>query len=88
MLDRQGGADFEHSVGRDAELGDLELRLDLGLGKMTAHCLADVLHLRLSQAQLQSTISVPILDLLCNDLTVASVQNGNRHVCAVITKQS
>ena len=52
------GADIDQHVGIDPELGELSLRLDPGLGEVTADRLAHVLHLDIADPELQGRIAL------------------------------
>ena len=74
----------QQRVGRDAELHQLLLRLDLRLGKMTTLRLGDVLHLGLAVADLDGRVAVLFLGARGDDLHLVKVQHGDGHMGAVI----
>src|SRR6185437_11426477 len=76
----QFGADLEHGVLGDAELDELLLRLDLGLGEVTAHRLGHVLDLGLAVAELDCGVLVLLFRADGDNLQLIHLQNGDGHV--------
>src|SRR6266850_6461225 len=84
----QLGADLEHGVLGDAELDELLLGLDLGLGEVAAHRLADVLDLGLAVAELDGGVAVLVVGAHRNDLQVVHLQHGDGHVLACVVEDA
>jgi hypothetical protein len=82
MRGGQLGADIQHRVAADPELGQLALRLDPGLGEMAAAGACDVLHLGIGGAKLQGGIPVLFLSPDRDNLAVVNLQHGHRHMFA------
>ena len=80
VLDGDLGADVDHVVGGDAELGELRLRLDRGGSEMAAHRLRRVLHLGKANAELDGGVAVLLLRALRHDLAVLHLENGDGNV--------
>src|SRR5579883_2406525 len=76
----QLGTDLEHGVLGDPELDQLLLRLDLGLGEVTAHRLGHVLHLGLAVAELDGRVLVLLFRADGDDLELVDLQNGDGHM--------
>ena len=81
-------ADVEQRIVGDAELGDANLGLDLGLAERDALRLGDVLGLSLARAELDGGIAVAVLFAAADDLHVVQLQDGNRHVPTVRLEQA
>jgi len=77
VLDGDLGADIDHVVGRDAELGNLRLRLDGSGREMAAHRLRRVLHLGEANAELNGGVAILLLRALRHDLAVLHLENGD-----------
>ena len=71
------GADRDQLVRGDAELGELPLRLDLGLGEVAALGLGDVLDLGAADAELDRGIAVLLLRALRDDLAAVDLEHGD-----------
>jgi len=84
VVRRDLGADRDHRIIADAELGDRALRLDLGDGETAALGLADVLHLAGAGAELQRDVAVLFLAAMRHDLALRKTQHSDRHVLAGI----
>lgn len=84
VVNRQLGTDIQEVVRRNAELGNLGLRLHGGGGEMTAHGLRRVLDLGKPDAELNSGIAVLFLRTLCDDLAALHAENGNGDMLAGI----
>ena len=74
------GADRDHGVVADAELRELALRLDLGLGEMAALGLAHVAGAARAGAELQRHIAVLVLGAVADDLALRQAQHRDRHM--------
>ena len=84
MRGRQCGARFEQCIGVNPELGELRLGLDLRLGEMPLVRLRDVLDLCLAPSELDGGIAVLLFGAGSDNLQLVDMQNGDRHVRAVI----
>jgi hypothetical protein len=88
MLRANGRADIEERILGDAEFDDLGFRLAPGHAERGALRLGDVLRLRLSGAQLDGRVTVPILLAAADDLKLVQLQDGYRHVPTVRLEQA
>src|ERR1043166_5503434 len=88
MVGGDFGADRDHRIIADAELGDRALRLDLGDGETAALGLADVLHLAGAGAELQRDIAVFFLAAMCHHLALRKTQHSNGHMLAGLGKEA
>ena len=70
MIGGDLGADVDQVVRADAELGDLALRLDRGLGEMAAQRLRRVLDLAQADAELDGGVAVLLVRALRDDLAI------------------
>src|SRR3546814_16315435 len=84
MRRAQLGADLQHRVGCDAELDHLAPRLDICLGKVTAHPFRDVLYLRLSGTELDRAVAVPVLAADIDALAVLDLEHSDRNLPAFV----
>src|SRR5216684_3344117 len=84
----QFGTDFEDGVLGDAELDELLLRLDLGLGEVAAHRLGDVLHLGLAVAELDCGVLVLLFRADGDNLQRINLQNGDGHVLSCVVEDA
>ena len=78
------GPDRNELVLRDAELGELHLRLDLGDGEAAALGLGHVLHLGPADAELKRGVAVLFLRPMRDDLAALDLEDRDRHVLARI----
>src|SRR5690348_6986194 len=81
-------AHVEQGILGDAELGDLYLRLDLGLAERGALRLGDVLCLGLAGAKLDGGVAVAVRLAAADDLQLFQLQNGDGHVPTVRLEQA
>ena len=88
MAGHQLGADLQHRVLGDAELDELLLRLDLGLGEVTAHRLGHVLHLGLAVAELHRGVLVLLFRADGDNLQLIHLQNGDGHVLSRVVEDA
>ena len=88
MVRRDLGADRDHRVIADAELGDRAFGLDLGDGEAAALGLARVLHLAGAGTELQRDIAVFFLAAMCHDLALRKTQHGDGHMLSGLGKEA
>ena len=81
-------ADGDQVVLGDAELGELQLGLDLGLGEAAALGLGDVLHLGAADAELKSGVAVLLLRAVGDDLKAVELQNRDRHMFPAVREDA
>ena len=77
-------ADRDQPILGDAELGELELGLDIGDGEARALGLGHVLDLGAADAELKSRIAVLVLGAMSHDLAALDLEDRHRNVVARI----
>jgi hypothetical protein len=82
MIGGDLGADRDHFVLGDAELGELHLRLDAGDGEPAALRFRHVLDLGLADAELEGGVAVLLLGAVRDNLTTLDLEDGDGHVIA------
>ncbi len=82
MIGGDLGADRDHLVLGDAELGEPHLRLDMRDGEAAALGLGDVLDLGLADAELEGGVAVLFLRAMRDDLAALDLEDRDRHVIA------
>ena len=81
-------SDIDQAIGIDTEFNHFAFRLDLSGGKVTAHGLADVLHLSRRDTKLNGVIAILFSGTLGNNLTVIDLQHGDRNMLPVISEDT
>ena len=88
VIGAKRGADIEQRIGRDAELDELGLGFDLGLGEVAALGLGQALDLGLSDAELKRVVTVALGRAAADHLTVLDFQNRDRDMATIVGKES
>src|SRR3954470_19232799 len=86
MIRLNFGAHRDQRVFRDAEFGDLALRLDLGNGKLAALGLGQIDGLARARTQLQRDVTVLLAGAVTQHLAVAQLQHGHGDMFAGLRK--
>ncbi len=79
---------FEQVVRADAELGELELRLDRGASELAALRVRNVLRLGPADAELDSRMAVLFIRALADNLAVVQLQHRDRYMTSVICEET
>src|SRR6202011_6017750 len=86
MIGLDFSADRDQRVFRDAELGDLALRLDLGDSELAAFRLRQINGLAGARSELQRDVTVLLGRAVTQHLTIAKLQHGDRDMLAGLRK--
>eukprot|EP01092_Planopodium_desertum_P015021 TRINITY_DN775_c0_g1_i2.p1 TRINITY_DN775_c0_g1~~TRINITY_DN775_c0_g1_i2.p1 ORF type:complete len:445 (-),score=113.28 TRINITY_DN775_c0_g1_i2:147-1481(-) len=84
MIRGQLSTNLDQVGGSDAELDELLLRLDLGLGEHLTLGLGDVLHLGLDGAELEGRVAILLFRLVGDDLDLVQLQHSHRHALTLV----
>ena len=88
MIGRDFGANVEEIVLADAEFMDNRLWLNFGLAEKAALRLGDILCLGDACTKLNGRIAVTFCFAARDDLKPFQLQDGDRHVAAVVLEQA
>ena len=80
MVGRDLGPDRQKPVLLDAELGELQLGLDVGNGEPAALRFRDVLHFGMPDTELHRSVAVHVHRPVSNDLAAIHLQNRHGDV--------
>ena len=88
MIRLELGADGDHVIRLDPELGELHLRLDLGDGEALTLRLRHVLHLGLADPDLQRAVAVHLGRAMRHDLATVEFEHRHRHMFAQLRENT
>ena len=86
MISSQLRANLDEILGRNPELDDLSLRLNLSLGEMAALSARHVLNLARARAELKRGIAVRFLRPVRNHLALIELQHRHGHMLARVSE--